>query len=107
MTGSGGGYHGLVCRVSSTPETRLQQEAVEEEAAGPLYQDCCGQRWAEAGTGGRVVQFPSQLVQAASWWADPSSSEDTAPPNRVSDLRLLSTNTSTSRHQVGNLDDGF
>ena len=51
-------------------------------------------------SGGRVVEFPSQLVQAASWWADPGTSEDTAPPNRVSDLRLLSTNTSTSGHQV-------
>ena len=78
-----------------------------EEEAGALTQDCCGQRWAEVGTGGRVVQFPSQLVQAASWWADPGTSEDTAPPNRVSDLRLLSTNTSTSGHQVGSLEDGF
>ena len=52
-----------------------------------------------------MVQFPAQLVQAASWWADPSCSEDTAPPNRVSDLRLLVTNTSTSGHQVGNLGD--
>ena len=58
-------------------------------------------------SGGQVVQFPSQLVQAASWWVDPGTSEDTAPPNRVSDLRLLGTNTSTSGHQVGNLEDGF
>ena len=100
MTGSRGGYHGLVCRVTSTPDTRLQEEVEEEAAAGALIQNCCGQRWAEAGTGGRVLQFPSQLVQAASWWADPGTSEDTAPPNRVSDLRLLSTNTSTSGHQV-------
>ena len=54
-----------------------------------------------------MIEFPSQLVQAASWWADPGTSEDTAPPNRVSDLRLLSTNTSTSGHQVGSLEDGF